>query len=89
MTGRQLRSQNDAIDPQRTFVDGLLGLRVYVTFYAKPEPKKLDQLNKRGMWAKRSVPISAYLKFFPNSAFISELVRATLRCVTGNEYKAR
>jgi hypothetical protein len=29
-----------------------------------------------------------FYNFFPNSVFISELVRATLRCATGNEHKA-
>jgi hypothetical protein len=30
-----------------------------------------------------------FFKLFPNSAFISELVRATFRCATGNEHQAR
>ena len=47
-------------------------------------------------WLYREMPNANFIafgrrlfKFFPNSAFISELVRATLRCATGNEDKAR
>ena len=46
-------------------------------------------------WLYREMPNANFIafgrrlfKFFPNSAFISELVRATLRCATGNEHKA-
>ena len=46
-------------------------------------------------WLYRERPNASFIafgrrlfKFFPNSAFISELVRATLRCATSNEHKA-
>jgi hypothetical protein len=47
-------------------------------------------------WLNREMPNANFiafgwrlLKFFPISAFISELVWATLRCATGNEHKGR
>jgi hypothetical protein len=47
-------------------------------------------------WLYREMPNANFiafgrrlLKFFPISAFISELVRATLRCATGKEHKGR
>jgi hypothetical protein len=46
-------------------------------------------------WLYREMPNATFtafgrrlFKFFPGSAFISDLVRATIRCATGTEYRA-
>jgi hypothetical protein len=47
-------------------------------------------------WLYRQMPNATFtafgrrfFKFFPGSPFISDLVRATFRCATGNEHQAR
>jgi hypothetical protein len=46
-------------------------------------------------WLYREMPNASFTAFvrrlyklFPNAAFFSELMRATVRCATGNEHKA-
>jgi hypothetical protein len=46
-------------------------------------------------WLHREMPNATFrafgrrlFKFFPESSFISDLTRATVRCATGNEHKA-
>jgi hypothetical protein len=61
---------------ERLYLDGLALTDLATWLYRERPNATFNSFGRR------------FFKFFPNSSFISELVRATLRCATGNEHKA-